>query len=109
MWVGVDRPESDLSGLEIVLTAPPNETIGTITQPVPLTGPGVGVLPQADGLPFSVAGDWAMTVNAVTANGVFNSDPQFFTIRNTDGSVPTTVLTVPPVVTVTIAPEPTTG
>jgi hypothetical protein len=50
-----------------------------------------------------------MTVNAVTANGVFNSDPQFFTIRNTDGSVPTTVLTVPPVVTVTIAPEPTTG
>jgi len=109
MWVEVDRPESDLSGLEIVLTAPPNETIGTITQPVPLTGPGVGVLPQADGLPFSVAGDWTMTVNAVTANGVFNSDPQFFTIRNTDGSVPTTVLTVPPVVTVTIAPEPTTG
>ena len=35
MWVEVDAPESDLSGLEVVLTAPPNETIGTITQPVP--------------------------------------------------------------------------
>ena len=109
MWVEVDRPESDLSGLEIVLTAPPNETIGTITQPVPLTGPGVAVLPEENGVPFSVAGDWSMTVNAVTANGVFNSDPQFFTISNADGSVPTTVLTVPPVVTVTIAPGTTTG
>jgi len=109
MWVEVDKPDSGLSGLEIVLTAPPNETIGTITQPVPLTGPGVGVVPTENGIPFSVAGDWTMTVNAVTPNGVFNSDPQIFAIRNADGSVPTTVLTVPPVVTVTIAPETTTG
>lgn len=109
MWVEVDKPDSDLSGLEVVLTAPANEAIGTITQPVPLTGPGVGVVPQASGIPLSVAGDWTMTVNAVTANGVFNSDPQVFTIRNPDGSVPTTTLTVPPVVTVTIAPTTTPG
>jgi len=38
----------------------------------------------------------------VTPNGVFNSDPQIFTILNPDGSVPTTQLTTPPVVTVTI-------
>jgi copper transport protein len=110
MWVEVDAPESDLSGLEIVLTAPPNETIGTITQPVPLTGPGVGVVPEGEnGIPLTVAGDWTMTVNAVTANGVFNSTPLTFTIRNADGSVPTTVLTIPPRVTVTVpvdtAPE----
>ena len=102
MWVEVDAPESDLSGLEIVMTAPSNDVVGTITQPVPLTGPGVGVVPPAQGIPFSVAGEWTLTVNAVTANGVFNSDPQLFTILNADGSVPTTQLTTPPVVTVTI-------
>lgn len=109
MWVEVDQPESELSGLEIVLTAPPNQTVGTITQPVPLAGRGVAVLPQEAGIPFSVAGEWIMTVNAVTANGVFNSPPQLFTIRNADGSVPTTVLTAPPVVIVTIPPDTTTG
>jgi copper transport protein len=108
MWVEVDRPESDLSGLEIVLTAPPNQTVGTITQPVPLTGPGVGVVPPEKGIPFSVAGEWSMTVNAVTAGGVYTSPPQAFTIRNADGSTPTTVLTPPPVVTITI-PDTTTG
>jgi copper transport protein len=103
MWVQVDAPEEGLSGLEVVLTAPPNDTIGTITQPVPLTGPGVGVVPPGEtGLPLTVAGDWTMTVNAVTPNGVFTSDPQVFTIRNADGSVPTTALTIPPVVTVTV-------
>lgn len=109
MWVEVDQPDSDLSGLEIVLTAPPNQTVGTITQPVPLTGQGVAVLPQESGIPFSVAGEWSLTLNAVTANGVFNSDPQVFTIRNADGSTPTTVLTAPPVVIITIPPETTTG
>ena len=108
MWVEVDAPESDLSGLEVVLTAPANDTIGTITQPVPLTGPGVGVVPEGEnGIPLTVAGDWTLTVNAVTANGVFNSTPLTFTIRNPDGSVPTTELTIPPRVTVPVdtAPE----
>jgi copper transport protein len=103
MWVQVDAPESDLSGLEIVMTPPPNDTIGSIAQPVPLTGPGVGVVPAGEqGIPLTVAGDWTLVVNAVTANGVFNSDPQIFTIRNTDGSVPTTALTIPPVITVPV-------
>jgi putative copper export protein/methionine-rich copper-binding protein CopC len=104
MWVEVNAPETGLSGLEVVLTAPPNDLVGTITQPVPLTGPGVGVVPPDKGIPFSVAGEWTMTINAVTPNGVFNSDPQIFTILNADGTTPTTVLTIPPVVTVTIPP-----
>ncbi len=109
MWVQVDAPESDLSGLEVVMTAPTNDVVGSITQPVPLTGPGVGVVPPAQGIPFSVAGDWTLTLNAVTPNGVFNSDPQIFTILNPDGSVPTTQLTTPPVVTVTIPATTTTA
>jgi copper transport protein len=105
--IEVDAPDSGLSGLEVVLTAPPNETIGTITQPVPLTEPGVAVLLQADGVPLTVPGDWALTVNAVVNGGVINTDPQGFIIRNADGTVPTTELTIPPVIIATIPPATT--
>ncbi len=101
--VDVDEPEEGLSGLEVVFTAPPNDTIGTITQPVPLTGAGVAVLPQGDqGLPLTVAGEWTMVVNAVTPTGVFTSPPQGFTILNADGTEAVSELTVPPAVSVTI-------
>lgn len=107
--VDVDAPESGLSGLEIVFTAPPNDTVGTITQPVPLTGEGVAVRPAADGLPLTVPGTWQVQVNASTQAGVVNTDPQTFVILNQDGSAPTTNLTIPPVASVTIAPTTTTG
>ena len=105
MSVEVDEPDEGLSGLEVVFTAPANDTIGTITQPVPLTGAGVAVLLEGDqGLPLTVAGDWTMTVNAVTPTGVFTSPPQGFTILNADGTEAVTELTVPPAVNVTIPP-----
>jgi copper transport protein len=105
MAVVVDAPDEGLSGLEVVLTAPPNDTIGTITQPVPLTGTGVAVLLEGDqGLPLTVAGDWTLVVNAVTPTGVFTGPPQGFTILEADGTEAVAELTVPPVVTVTIPP-----
>ncbi len=48
-----------------------------------------------------------MQINATTANGVVNTDPQTFVIRNADGSTPTTNITIPPPVVVTIAPATT--
>lgn len=107
--VEVDAPESGLSGLEIVLTAPPNDTIGTITQPIPLTQPGVAVLLEANGVPLTVAGDWSLVVNAVVNSGVINTEPQEFLIRNADGSTPTTQLTTPPNIITTIPPATTIG
>jgi copper transport protein len=105
MSVDVDEPDEGLSGLEVVFTAPANDTIGTITQPVPLTGAGVAVLLEGEqGLPLTVAGDWTMTVNAVTPTGIFTSPPQGFTILNADGTEAVTELTVPPAVNVTIPP-----
>jgi copper transport protein len=106
MVVEVIEPESGLSGLEVVLTAPPNDEIGTITQPVPLTGPGIAVLPEASGVPLTVAGDWTVAVNAVTPNGVFTSDPQIFTVTAADGSVPAPAPTPPPAATVTVTTAP---
>lgn len=103
--VEVFAPENGLSGLEIVFTAPPNDTdVGTITQPVPLTGPGVAVRLESDGLPLTIPGDWTLQANAITSLGVVESEPQVFTLLNPDGSAPTTAITVPPSVTVTIAP-----
>lgn len=105
--VEVNDPESGLSNLEVVFTAPPNDTIGTITQPVPLDGRGVAVRQQSDGLPMTVAGEWSLTVNAQTSLGVVTSDPQTFVLLNEDGTTPTTALTIPPSIVVTI-PEATT-
>ncbi|MGI9644888.1 MAG: copper resistance CopC/CopD family protein [Ilumatobacteraceae bacterium] len=103
MEVQVRAPENGLSGLEVILTAPPNETIGTITQPVPnLTGAGVAVRLEQNGIPLTIAGDWTVQVNAVTPAGVVNTAPLAFTIRNADGSVPTTEITIPPVSTITL-------
>lgn len=103
MAVEVSEPDEGLSSLEIVLTAPPNDEIGTITQPVPLPGVGLAVLPEGDnGVPLLVAGDWTMVVNAITPTGAFSSPPQRFTILNADGTEAVTELTVPPVITVTI-------
>jgi hypothetical protein len=103
--VTVDEPDEGLSGLEVVFTAPPNDTIGTITQPVPLTGAGVAVLPEGEqGLPLTVAGEWTMVITAVTPTGVFTSPPQGFTILNADGTEAVSELTVPPAVSVTIPP-----
>ena len=108
MEVEVDAPDSDLSDFMVVFTAPPNPDVGTITQPVPLTGKGVAVRLAADGLPLTVPGTWQVQINAVTAAGVVPTDPQTFVIRNADGSTPTTGLTIPPVVIVT-TPSTTTG
>ncbi len=107
MEVDVDAPESGLSQFEIVFTAPPNPDIGTITQPVPLTGTGVAVRLAAEGLPLTVPGAWRVQINATTPSGVVNTDPQTFVIRNPDGSAPTTNITIPPPVVVTIAPTTT--
>ena len=101
MEVDVDAPETGLSGLEIVFTAPANPDIGTITQPVPLPGAGVAVRLAADGLPLNVPGGWKVQINAVTATGVVTAPEQTFVIRNADGSTPEASITIPPV---TIAP-----
>ncbi len=107
--VEVRAPETSLSNLEIIFTAPPNDSnIGTITQPVPLTGTGVAVRYESDGLPLTVPGEWLVHATGVTATGSAITNEQSFVLLNADGTAPTTELTVPPSVTVTIAAtEPT--
>ncbi len=103
--VEVHAPETSLSNLEIIFTAPPNDSnVGTITQPVPLTGLGVAVRYEADGLPLTIPGEWTVHATGVTAAGSAITNEQTFVLLNPDGTAPTTAITVPPSVTVTIAP-----
>jgi copper transport protein len=104
--VEVKAPESGLSSMEVIFTAPPDGTIDTITQPVPLTGAGVAVRLESPtgGLPLNDAGDWTVQVVAITPSGLVNSEPVLFTIFTADGAAPTTIITIPPVNTVTIPP-----
>ena len=98
----MDDPENGLAGLEVVFTAPPNDEVGEIAQPVPLTGRGVALRPAAVGLPFTEAGEWTVPLTAQTDAGVINTVPQSFTILNEDGTPATAALTIPPSIVVTI-------
>lgn len=106
--VEVRSPEAGITGLQVVFTAPPNQlNLGTVTQPVPLTGPGVAVRYEAEGLPLSVAGVWELTVQA-TVNGVsVESEPQELNVLDETGSLPTVPVTFPPQEIVTLPPETT--
>ena len=102
MEVDVRSPDSGLSGLTITFVAPPNDlTIGSIVQPLPLTGAGVAVRLQPVGLPFIVAGDWTVRIDANTPLGPVSTE-ETLVVRNEDGSVPTTEVTLPSVNTVVV-------
>ena len=103
--VEVRDPEENLSGLVVVFTAPPNDqNVGSIRQPVPLSGAGFAVRDETIGLPISVAGDWTIQVDANTEIGAVSSTPQTYTVFNLDGSSPTTVVTLPPTSLVEVVP-----
>ena len=93
--VRVDEPGEEITRLEIVLTPPPNEITGDIVQAIPLTGSGRAVRSAEVGLPIEVAGDWLLQVNADTAVGLVRSDPVVIEILTTDGTAPTTSITIP--------------
>ena len=106
--VEVKSPDAGITGLRVVFTAPPNDlNLGTVVQPVPLTGPGIAVRYEAEGLPLSVAGVWELTVQA-TVNGVsVESEPQELNVFDETGSLPTVPVTFPPQEIVTLPPETT--
>lgn len=102
--VEVKKPADGLSNLVVILTAPPNDlNVGSIRQPVPLTGAGVAVRAEEIGLPISVPGTWTIQVDATTASGAVSSAPQTFVVSNVDGTSPSSVEQTRSTVTVVIA------
>ena len=103
--VRVDAPTEGITGLEVVFTPPADGVTSAIAQPVPLTGAGRAVRTEAAGLPIGVPGTWQIQVNANTAAGLVSSDPIGVQILDADGAGPTTSISVPPSVLVTIDPD----
>ncbi|MEL6890362.1 MAG: CopD family protein [Actinomycetota bacterium] len=96
MEVDVTSPAEGLSNLQVVFTAPPNSlNVGQIIQPVPLTGTGVAVRLESEGLPFAVPGDWTVQVTATTPLGQAESETLTLRVFQADGTTAETVLTVP--------------
>jgi copper transport protein len=111
--VDVRSPSEGLSALNIVFTAPPNDqNIGSITQPIPLTGPGRAVRLESEGIPLTVPGVWQVQVTAIV-NGAQVVDTKELNVLNADGTPaatevtfpPATIVTVPSVTIVTIPPD----
>jgi copper transport protein len=85
--VDVREAADGLTGLVLVFTAPPNAlNVGSIRQPVPLTGEGAAIRAESIGLPISVAGDWTIRIDATTASGTVSSAPQTFSVANADNT-----------------------
>ena len=106
--VEVRSPEVGLAGLNVVFTAPANDLdLGSITQPVPLTGVGTAVRPEAVGIPLQIEGQWSIRVEAVVGGVQIVSEPQLLNVLpegspTTEGSGVTTVVTFPPTEVVTV-------
>ncbi|MGA9278367.1 copper resistance D family protein, partial [Ilumatobacter sp.] len=107
--VEVIQPDENLSGLNIVFTAPPNDqNLAAIRQPVPLTESGFAVRDEAIGIPISVAGDWTIEVEANTAAGPVESPPQIYVVTDQTGEVAIDEVTVPATADTVTATEPAT-
>lgn len=103
--VEVERPSEGISNMNLVLTAPQNaQNIGTITQAIPLTGQGIAVRLEADGLPLEIPGSWEVRVDAIVGGAQVSSVPQTLIIKNADGTQVTTVVTFPEPNIVTVPP-----
>ena len=112
--VEVESPEIGLAGLNVIFTAPANDLdLGTITQPVPLTGAGVAVRREEVGIPLQIAGQWSIRVEAVVGGAQVVSDPQVLNVLaedagetdgtdGTDGTDASTTTTGPPTEVVTV-------
>jgi methionine-rich copper-binding protein CopC len=104
--VDVREAAEGLTGLVVVFTAPANDqNVGSIRQPVPLSGTGVAIRDESIGLPISVAGNWTVQIEASTAAGVLSSEPLPFPVKDDDGVVPSSPTLAPPVSVIEVTPE----
>ena len=80
--VEVTQPVTGLTSL-IIRFIPPQGTAAPqvdLTVPAELTGAGVAVLPEEEGVPLLVAGTWTLQVDAVTPAGSQTVTRSFFLV-----------------------------
>ena len=67
--VEVTAPATGISDLRLVFLPPEGTEARIIEQAIPLSGAGVALLDQGDGLPFDVAGQWTLQLSGITRAG----------------------------------------
>ncbi len=87
--VEVEEPDDQLSGLRLTFQPPAGANAATVFLTVGLTGDGIAVLPESEGLPLEAAGDWTLRIEATTAAGPTSAE-RTFTVGEpaTSGSTP---------------------
>ncbi len=88
LLVEVREPADGLRGLEVTFVPPEGSTLSQISQSIPLTGRGVAVSAQGDGIPLAEAGSWRLQISASTSAGALRGARNTFDVREADGDLP---------------------
>jgi putative copper export protein/methionine-rich copper-binding protein CopC len=80
--VVVSAPATGISDLRLVFIPPEGTDARIIEQAIPLSGIGVALLDQADGLPFDVAGLWTLQLSGITRAGTLSEASTTFTVAD---------------------------
>jgi copper transport protein len=76
----VTAPATGISDLRLLFIPPEGTEARIIEQAIPLSGAGVALLDQADGLPFDVAGQWTLQLSGITRAGTLSEATTTFLV-----------------------------
>jgi copper transport protein len=82
--VEVTAPATGISDLRLLFIPPEGTEARIIEQSIPLSGLGVALLDQADGLPFDVAGQWTLQLSGITRAGTLSQATTTFLVTDAD-------------------------
>ena len=107
--IEVNAPQEGITDLQLRFIPPDDSGGNVILQPIPLSTAGTAVLPEENGLPFQIAGQWTIELIATTATGTQPGQQSTFEVASEDGAADTEPdQTVPAgVVETTLLPGPT--
>ncbi len=106
--IEVNAPAEGISDLKLRFIPPRDSNGQVIEQTIPLSTAGTAVLPEANGLPFNIAGQWTIELVATTATGTQPGQQSTFEVASDEGAADTEPdQTVPAAVTeTTLVPAP---
>jgi copper transport protein len=82
----VTAPATGISDLRLLFIPPEGTEARIIEQAIPLSGAGVALLDQADGLPFDVAGQWTLQLSGITRAGTLSEATTTFLVAESSAA-----------------------
>ncbi len=78
----VSAPATGISDLRLLFIPPEGTDARIIEQALPLSGAGVALLDQSDGLPFDVSGMWTLQLSGITRAGTLSEASTTFIVAD---------------------------